>query len=79
MKKPKVIVYNSDGRFILDIAVYRHVTTPDEISVHIQSIHPIPPSEPKTPDDPVRKLVHPGVKETFEAQLYPIKVVPHKK
>ncbi|MBA7623785.1 hypothetical protein ES703_31184 [subsurface metagenome] len=71
MKNPKVVITNQDADYILDVAVYRHVTTPDTISVNIQSIHPIPPSEPKIPDDPVRKLVRPFSRETFEATLYP--------
>ena len=71
MKNPKVTITNSAHGYILDVAVYRHVTTPDEISVHIQAIHPIPPSAPEIPDDPVRRLVHPGSHETIEAVLYP--------
>jgi len=73
MKYPNVTIYNSAEGYILDVAVYRSVTTPNEISVHIQGIHPIPPQEPKINPDPVRQLVRPGVKAIFKATLYPPK------
>ena len=71
MKYPKVTICNSAEDYIVTVAVYRHVSSPEEISVHIQSIHPIPPREPKEPSDPVCKLVPPGEPKTFDPTLYP--------
>ena len=75
MKKlPEVKVCNSAGGYAVNVAVYRHVTTPGEITVHIQSIHPLPPAEPKEPSDPVAKLLKPGDRESFKVEsTYPEK------
>lgn len=43
MKYPKVNVTNIDPRYEVKVAVYRHVTTPNEIHVVIQSIQSAPP------------------------------------
>lgn len=43
MKYPKVNVTNIDRGYEAKVAVYRHVTTPNEIHVVIQAIRPIPP------------------------------------
>lgn len=71
MKYPKVTILNSDDGYIVTVAVYRHVSSPEEISVHIQSIHPIPPRDPEEPSDPVCQLVPPGETKTFDPTLYP--------
>ena len=71
MKYPKVTILNSAEDYIVTVAVYRHVSSREEISVHIQSIHPIPPREPEEPSDPVCKLVPPGESESFNPTLYP--------
>lgn len=71
MKYPKVTICNSAEDYIVTVAVYRHVSSPDKISVHIQSIYPIPPREPQDPSDPACKLVPPGETEEFDPTLYP--------
>ena len=71
MKYPKVTILNSAEDYIVTVAVYRHVSSPEEISVHIQSIHPIPPREPEEPSDPVCQLVPPAETKTFDPTLYP--------
>ncbi|MBA7662887.1 hypothetical protein ES703_70920 [subsurface metagenome] len=56
----------------MKVAVYRHVTTPGEITVNIESIHPLPPAEPKEPSDPVAKLLKPGDSGSFKIEsTYP--------
>ncbi len=71
MKHSKVTILNSVEDYIVTVAVYRHVSSPEEISVHIQSIYPIPPREPQESSDPVCKLVRPGEPTTFNPMLYP--------
>ncbi len=71
MEFPKVSVHNCAEGFVVKVSVFRHVTTPEEITVNIESIHEIPPKEPSEPRDPVCKLVHPGGTQTYEPKLYP--------
>jgi len=65
MEFTEVTVINSSHGYTVKVAVYRHVTTPNEITVHIESIHPLPPVAPEDPKDPVCKLVEPGKDQTF--------------
>ena len=67
MKFPEVKVHNSAEGYVLKVAVYRHITSPKEITVNIESIHPLPPVEPKEPRNPVCKLVKPGEDIAIEA------------
>ena len=68
MKFPEVKVHNSAEGYALKVAVYRHVTTPKEITVHIESIHPLPPVEPEDPKETVCKLVKPGEDQSFKVE-----------
>ncbi len=73
MKNPKVNVYCSDARFKLKVSVYRHVTSPDEISVHIEEVYPIPlPSTESVADNKgVAQIISPNTETVFLAGLYP--------
>ena len=74
MKFPEVKVINSAGGYTVKVTVYRHVTSPKEITVNIESIHPLPPVEPEEPRDPVCKLVKPGEDQSFKIEsTYPEK------
>lgn len=71
-KFPEVNVINSAEGYTVKVAVYRHVTTPKDITVHIESIHPLPPAEPQEPSDPACRLVKPGKEQTFKVKsTYP--------
>ena len=72
MKFPEVTVLNSADGYTVKVAVYRHVTSPKEITVNIESIHPLPPVEPEEPRDPVCKLVKPRENQNFKIECtYP--------
>ena len=71
-KFPEVKVINSADGYTVKVAVYRHVTTPGEITVNIESIHPLPPAEPKEPSDTVAKLLKPHASGSFKVEsTYP--------
>ena len=72
MKSPKVKVYCSDTRFKLKVAVYRHTTTPNEISVHIEEVYPIPPAEPVAGNKSIAQVIVPGSETEFLAKIYPV-------
>jgi len=71
-KFPEVKVTNSVKGYTVEVVVYRHVTTPNEITVRIESIYPLPPAEPEEPKDPVCKLVKSGETQSFKVKsTYP--------
>jgi hypothetical protein len=72
MKSPKVTVRVHDPNYKVKVNVYRHVTTPDTISVNIVSIHPVQPPEPA--DTEMDRVVELGSEVEFVAELYPPEV-----
>lgn len=64
MKYPKVKVTLQDPNYEVKVAVYRHVTTPNEIYVRIEQIRPLPPKPLVAPEDDVVKVVTCNGKET---------------
>ncbi len=74
MKYPEVKVMNSADGYTVKVAVFRHVTSPKEITVHIESIHPLPPRQPEEFTSSVCKLVKPGEGHSFKVEsTYPEK------
>lgn len=70
--QPKVEVISSAAGYVLRVSVYRHVTTPRKITVHIESVYPLPPEEPDESADQVSKLVKLGEGKKFDiSTLYP--------
>ena len=67
MKSPKVTIHNSDSQHKVRVAVYRHTTTPGEISIHILSIHSVIPPEPVETD--IAKVIGPGGEIKVEAEI----------
>jgi len=60
MKYPKVNVTVIDRNYEVMVAVYRHVSTPNEIHVVIQAIRPVPPLPMEISRDDVAKVLKGG-------------------
>ena len=72
MKYQRVAIINSEAHYKLKVAVYRHATTPNLVTIHILGIYPIPPRELKVWEgDETAQIVEPGMPVTFDAKIYP--------
>ncbi|MBA7478572.1 hypothetical protein ES707_13999 [subsurface metagenome] len=65
MQYPKVKVTVTDPHYEAKVVVYRHVTTPEEITVVISEIRPIPPTPLVNDTDRVSKVIKSGKEAVF--------------
>jgi len=65
LKITKVSVQLVDQAYEAMVVVYRHVATPDEITVRIENIRPLPPVPLVSPPDDVCKVLKGGASHTF--------------